>query len=886
MKPFFSWSIRTHLLLLVTLALLPALGIILYSGLGNRTRAIRDAEAKVVRMEQYLAENQLRNVEKTRQLLITLARLPILRKQAASETASLFRDILKQNPYLSNILAADENGEVFASALPFTKINIADRRYFRDTLKNRDLTVGEYTVSRSAGRPAIHFAYPITADGKRVRGAIIAAFDLNYYVRLFAQANLPEGSAMTLVDSGGTRIYRYPHPEKYYGVHDLPEMRKRMSGASRKGTFIAPGVDGVKRLYAFERLELLTPFSYLFIRVGIPADAVVASAQSSLTRNLLLMGLATLMALCFTWLLGELFFVRRLTNLVAASRKIGEGRLDTRSGLPHSGGEIGHLAKSFDEMAAALETREKERSLADEALMESEKRLQLVLQGSMDGFWDWNMKTREVRHSDRWAEMLGYRPDEIEQDVRTWKSLVHPDDLPIVMKVFKEHLAGTRTQYQIEYRMHCKSGEWCWILDRGRVVEWSESGEPLRMSGTATDITEQKRVGDEKKMLERQLIQAQKMEAVGQLAGGIAHDFNNILTAIIGYGNLVLMKVETDEFIKQYAGQILAAADRGATLTRSLLAFSRRQPMNPEPVRLNEIIRNLQKLLERLIGEDIELATELSECEPVIRADSGQIEQIIMNLATNARDAMPEGGRLFVRTDLIEQTAESETIPGLDIPGRLALLSISDTGTGMEESVREKIFEPFFTTKEVGKGTGLGLAMVYGIVQQHGSHITVASTKGSGTSFSIYFPVYEGAPSKKLSNEAGPVSSGTEAILIVEDDEAIRDLTRKVLEGNGYQVITAVDGDDAIEKYRKQPDTIRLLILDLILPKKTGKDVFSVIREMDSGIKALFISGYTAEILEQKNLLNPQSTFLPKPITPKLLLQKVRDILDGSGTMK
>jgi len=886
MKPFFSWSIRTHLLILVTLAILPALGIILYSGLENRSRATMDAEAKVVRMEQYLAENQLRNVEKTRQLLITLARLSILRRHAAVETSSLFRDILKQNPYLSNILAADEKGEVFASAIPFSKLNIADRRYFRDALKNRDFTVGDYTISRTAKTPAIHFAYPITAGGKLPQGAIIATFNLNYYVRLFSQANLPEGSAMTLVDSGGTRIYRYPHPEKYYGVRDLPEMLERMSGTSRKGTFIAPGVDGVKRLYAFERLELLTPSSFLFMRVGIPADAVVASAQSSLTRNLLLMGLAALMALFFTWLLGELFFVRRLTNLVAASRKIGEGRLDTRSGLPYSGGEIGHLAKSFDEMAAALETREFERSLADEALMESEKRLQLVLQGSMDGFWDWNMKTREVRHSDRWAEMLGYRPDEIEHHVRSWKSLVHPNDLPDVLNVFKEHLEGRRSLYQIEYRMRSKSGKWRWILDRGRVVERSEGGKPLRMAGTATDITEQKRIAEEKKQLEKQLIQAQKMEAVGQLAGGIAHDFNNVLTAIVGYGNLLLMKIESDDFLKQYAGQILAAAERGASLTKSLLAFSRRQDMNPEAVGLNEIIRNLQKLLERLIGEDIELTTALSDREPVIMADSGQIEQIIMNLVTNARDAMPEGGRLSIRTETIEQLAASEPYPGLDKPGRFALLSISDTGTGMEQSVQEKIFEPFFTTKEVGKGTGLGLAMVYGIVQQHGGHITVSSSKGSGTTFSIYLPVHKGTPSVKPTKESGVVGSGTEAILIAEDDESIRDLTRKVLEGNGYRVITAVDGDDAIEKFREQPENIRLLILDLILPKRTGKDVFSIISEMNSAIEVLFISGYTAEILEQKKLLNAQSNFLPKPVTPKLLLQKVRNILDGTPELK
>lgn len=881
MKSFFSWSIRTHLLILVIMALLPALAIILYSGLENRLRAIKDAETTVTQLEQNLAENQLRNVERSRQLLMTLAKLPIVRNQSVEECTSLLRDLLKQNPCLSNILIADQNGTVFASALPFTKLNVADRGYFQEARQHRGFTVGEYTISRTAQKPAIHFAYPVFAENGVPRGVVIAAFDLCYYAQFFSKAKLPEGSALTLTDFHGTRIYRYPDTKKYFGVPDLPEMQKRMSGPAREGTFTAPGVDGVIRLYAFQRLNLLSTSSNFFIRVGIPAEAVVASAQASLSRNLILMGIAAIMALFFTWLLGELFFVRRLTTLVTASHRIGAGSLDTRSGLPHAGGEIGQLAKSFDEMAAALEKRDTERSLADAALMESEKRLSLVLQGSMDGFWDWNMQTMAVRQSDRWAEMLGYRPDEVEPHVRSWKSLVHPDDLPGVMNVFKEHLAGSRLQYQIEYRMRCKSGEWCWILDRGKVVEWDENGEPLRMSGTATDITARKRIEDDKKQLERQLIQAQKIEAVGQLAGGIAHDFNNILTAIVGYGNLLLMKLETDDLLRQYTGQILAAADRGAALTRSLLAFSRKQAMNPEPVRLNEIIEQIHKLLERLIGEDIELTTKLSVKNPLIMADSGQIEQILMNLVTNARDAMPEGGKISICTDQLEIDKAGLAIHALEKPGQYALLTVIDTGTGIDDSMKEKIFEPFFTTKEVGKGTGLGLAMVYGIVQQHDGHITVSSSKGSGTSFSIYIPVHEGSQQKNRSSDPDTVSTGTESILIAEDDEIIRELTRNVLEANGYHVITAVDGDDAIDKFFEHRKTVGMLVLDLMLPKRNGRDVCLTIRKIKSDIKVLFISGYTAEILKQKKLLDSHSNFLPKPVTPKLLLQRVRETLDG-----
>lgn len=770
MKSFFSWSIRTHLLLLVTLAIIPSLAIALHSGLELRSQAKKEAGDRALRIERAMAFHQERVTENTRQLLMTLAKLPIVSDSHEAACSSFLRSLLQQNPYCANILIANTRGEVFASGLPIASINISDRQYFREALTNRDFTVGQFAVSRSARKPVIHFAYPVTDAQGRVAAVIVAAFDLTYYGRLLSEAMLPAGSALAITDSRGTRLYRYPESARYFGATDLPEMVLRMSDTEDEGTFIAPGVDGVVRLYAYRRMNLDERGHHLFIRVGIPAGAVAAAEQAALARNLTLMGAASLLAFLFAWFLGDIFFLRRLIRLVDASAMLGHGKLDTRSGIPHGDGEIGRLANSFDEMAAALEQRERERIQAEEALMESEKRLKLVIQGSNDGFWDWDMKTGEVRHSDRWAEMLGYRPDEIVPSVRSWKSLVHPDDIPAAMQVFREHLDGLRSQYRIEYRMRNKAGEWLWILDRGKVVEWDGNGAPLRMSGTATDISERKRVEEEKKSLQNELLQAQKMEAVGRFAGGIAHDFSNILTAIVGYGTLLLTKVEKDELTREYTEQILSATDRGACLTRSILAFSRKQSTKPEPLSLNDLLVQMEKFLSRLIGEDVELRTVLSPLNPIVMADGCQLEQVLMNLATNARDAMPGGGSFSIRSDFLELNSESAALHGLVSPGRYGVLWVSDTGTGMDNEIRDRIFEPFFTTKEMGKGTGLGLAMVYGIIMQHGGHINVSSEPGRGTSFTIYLPAHEGFLAGVVNSEADSVTGGSETILLAEDD--------------------------------------------------------------------------------------------------------------------
>ncbi len=393
---------------------------------------------------------------------------------------------------------------------------------------------------------------------------------------------------------------------------------------------------------------------------------------------------------------------------------------------------------------------------------------------------------------------------------------------------------------------------------------------------TATDITE-------RRQLEGQLRQAQKMEAVGQLAGGVAHDFNNILTAISGYGNLLLMKLQADDPLRHNVEQILSSSERAARLTQSLLTYSRKQIINPKPVDINALVNRIALLLRRLIGEDIDLRTKLADARLMVMADSVQIDQALMNLSTNARDAMPSGGSLLIETARTVLDDDFKKLHAFGGKGAFALISITDTGLGMDEATRQRIFDPFFTTKDVGRGTGLGLAMVYGIVKQHNGLITVYSEPGNGSCFRIYLPLMPGDDSREDDVAAAlPVPRGAETVLLAEDDDAVRNLTRTVLEQFGYRVIEARDGEDAVAKFSENADTVSLAILDVVMPKKNGLDTYNRLQELKPGIKALFMSGYTADIIHKKGILEKGLLFISKPSSPGDLLRKVREALDGA----
>ncbi len=387
----------------------------------------------------------------------------------------------------------------------------------------------------------------------------------------------------------------------------------------------------------------------------------------------------------------------------------------------------------------------------------------------------------------------------------------------------------------------------------------------------------------ERKQLEGQLRHAQKMDAIGQLAGGIAHDFNNILTAIVGYASIMQLKLPDDSSLKKNAEQIAATAERGAALTQGLLAFSRKQASNPVVVDLNEVISRVHQLLLRLISEDIHLEINLYPQALAIMADSGQIEQVLMNLATNARDAMPQGGAIVISTEAVSLDNDFVLARGFGTPGRYTLLTCTDSGDGMESEIVKHIFEPFYTTKEMGKGTGLGLSIVYGIIKKHNGYIICHSGLGLGTIFQIYLPLLDSIPTVSEENVPIKVEDIREGncILLAEDNDTTRILGKEILEEFGYSVIEAVDGEDAVGKFREHSALISLVLLDVIMPKMNGREVYDAIQCIRPDMRVLFYSGYAKDVVISQGGLEEGMNYLPKPFTPKELLMKIREVLDN-----
>jgi two-component system cell cycle sensor histidine kinase/response regulator CckA len=397
------------------------------------------------------------------------------------------------------------------------------------------------------------------------------------------------------------------------------------------------------------------------------------------------------------------------------------------------------------------------------------------------------------------------------------------------------------------------------------------AGNPSGFVHVMNDVTERLRAEEGARRMEKHLAETQKMEAVGQLAGGIAHDFNNILTGIMGYCNVLLMRLHSENALSPFVSKIMSAAERAVLLTQGLLTFGRRQPVNPRPADLNSLVSANKEFMGRVIGEEIEIRFEPCPHALPVYVDAVQFEQILLNLSSNARDAMLKGGLITVRT----------SADGPEVPRPFAYLVFSDTGAGIEEEAMKRIFEPFFTTKEIGKGTGLGLSVVWSIVEQNGGRISVESAVGKGTVFTIALPLLKG---KTEAADAGAEKAGiggTETILLVEDDDTVRDMARAVLEGVGYTVIPAADYNAAISLFDGNRERISLAILDVVMPKRDGRVMFEEMRARNPGLKSLFISGYAGDVLGMKGVDSGSRGFLKKPFSPVELVSRVREILDS-----
>jgi two-component system NtrC family sensor kinase len=470
----------------------------------------------------------------------------------------------------------------------------------------------------------------------------------------------------------------------------------------------------------------------------------------------------------------------------------------------------------------------------------------------------------------------GYTLEEVMgQNPRVLKSGLMPDE--VYKRLWETVSAGGVWQGELCNKK--KNGELYWELVHISPLRNTE-GVITSYLALKDDITAIRRAEDEKKALREQLFHSQKMESVGKLAGGIAHDFNNILTAISGYGSLLEMEAKEGTPSREYVRKILSSVERAVNLVQGMLTFSRKKDSDLKPEDVNAIVRNVEDLLIRLIGEKVKLVIALADKECVVVADSGQIEQVLMNLAANARDAMPEGGSLFISTGIVKLDHEFIKLHKYGKVGLYGVISVSDTGMGMDEKTKSRIFEPFFTTKEVGKGTGLGLAIVYGIMKQHDGHINVYSEPGKGTTFKMYLPMAASRAVREEQQELQPVAGGRETILLADDDGDVRDVIASVLKGSGYKVIEAINGEDALHKFNDNKENIQLLVVDVMMPGKNGREVYDEIRKARPDMRTLFMSGYAEEVISETIILEEGLNFISKPVSPAGMLRKVRTVLD------
>ncbi len=524
-----------------------------------------------------------------------------------------------------------------------------------------------------------------------------------------------------------------------------------------------------------------------------------------------------------------------------------------------------------------------ERKQSEEALRRSEERLELALRGADLGLWDWDLTNDRLIVNERFAEMLGYAPGELIEAGYVMRSRIHPDDRPVASEIMRQHIAGETPAFEAEYRVQHRSGEYIWVLNRGRIFERDENGEPVRALGTHLDITQRHAIEDERRKLETRILHAQKLESLGILAGGIAHDFNNLLVGILGNADLAMLERDNDRADREYLDAIVTSAQRAAELCRQMLAYSGKGHFLVRPIDLNEVVREMAHLLSVSVSKRVSLHYNFATQMPVVEVDVTQMRQIIMNLITNASEAIGDAdGEIVIRTSTqyFDGAALTSSYWGQELePGTYVILEIADTGCGMDGETLARIFDPFFTTKFTGRG--LGMAAVLGIVRGHRGAVDVQSTVGKGTTFTVLLPASSKAPDSRVADpEMNLAWKGTGTVLVVEDEPEVLALVEKLLTRAGFDPITCRDGQEAIALFRKQAGSIRFVLLDMTMPRMSCVDTVRALQAIRRDVPIILTSGYSESEAAQTFEKDGIAGFLQKPYRATALYDVVRAAIE------
>lgn len=957
MKYFSSGSISKNLAFLVIVAMLPALAILLYTGIEQRRNSIEETKQDVLLLTHSMAEVQRDITRSSRQILSTLSLLPEVQTLDLQACTDIFAAVLAENPGFHNIALIDINGTVLTAGKAFKTTSFADRKHVREALTKKAFAAGEFIETRIGSKAqALPFAYPILDKAGNLKGALTTAVDLNRFTRFYEGTDLPENSFVSATDHQGLRLLYYPPKENTNPVGKAisPGAWRIASNAQEPGVFIRAGSDGKRRIFAFVQVRLSPEAPpYMYVWAGIPEAPVLESANKTLARNLLLLLLATALALFVAWILGRSRVILPIQYLVNMTRRFAEGDFERRSEQIDQANEFGTLTNAFNDMADSLASSQKE-------IQDNEARFRIAMDGldslvyvaDMDNYkilflnkygrklfgdvvgkpcwhslqkdqsgpccfctnkyllnndgqpgeiytWEfqntttnnwYHIQDRAIRWVDGRIVRLEIATDITNRKATETKLAEETERLAVTLRSIADGVITTDTEGRILLLNRVAETLTGWsnvqasgrplnevfnIIDdrtgqpfespvkkllagktlglveqttlidkKGRKIRISDSGAPIRdKTGKVIGIVLVFRDIREKLRTEQELTKIKKLESIGVLAGGIAHDFNNILAAILGNIDLSLRDKNLNENTQRRLMQAQTASFRARDLTQQLLTFSKGGQPIKEVASLAEVVQESAEFSLR--GDTVACSYDFPDDLWLVDIDKGQISQVIQNIIINASNAMPDGG-------LIEISGKNISTTEADISARAETqhyvkLDIRDTGIGIPANMLEKIFDPYFTTKQ--QGSGLGLAITHSIINKHGGSISVQSTPGVGSTFSIYLPasLQDSLPIQKIA--VCNYSTKKARILVMDDEEIVRDIAREMLTEIGHEVVSAKDGAEALQLYQHAIDSnmpIDLIIMDLTIPGGMGgKEAMKQILAIDSEARAIVSSGYS-----------------------------------------
>ena len=864
MKYLFYLPIRVQLLLITLMIAIPAIAIIVFNGMQQRERAISEAYSLTSLVAERVASEQKDTASDIEQLLVTLALMPDVRQQNKVSVQPLLLQLKALNPEYINILVADLSGKTWAAvSMPPPPSMLNDRRYFKNAITTGRISSGEYVISKSLAKPVFHFAYPYRNQSGKISGAIVVAISLEKHLGLLKSSRSYEDSNIVLLDHNGIILSRAVEPEKVIGKKYPEDPLQKMFAGPEDYSYRGIGSLNDERFISYRKIRLAgesTP--YMYVRVGIPVKSALASANRFMAKSIALLSTVLFGTLLLAYLIGKRSIADRISQLQQASNRIAEGDQKIRVSNSVIGGELGALAQSFDSMADKLAER-------DQAIRESEGRFKALSGASFGGIIIHNEGVI-LECNEGLSDIVGFSYQELIG--MNGLELIAPESLDTVLTNIR---CGYNQRYEVTgFR---KDGSRYPLAIKGKNVTYK--GHDVRVI-EFRDITDRKRAEEERTQLERQLLQAQKMESLGVLAGGIAHDFNNLLTVIIGNLELAQVRIQKESRAIDNIRNAEAAATRAADLTKQMLAYSGKGKFVIEGIDINQLLEEMLHMLEVSISKKAALRFNLTNHLPTIEGDATQIRQIIMNLVINASEAIGDkSGVISVSTgcmDCDKRYLKDVWLEENITEGLYVYLEIADTGCGMDKQTMAKVFDPFFTTKFTGRG--LGMAALLGIVRGHKGAIKIYSEPDKGTTFKILLPAGN-KPIESSNSESHQNNwKGSGTILLVDDEESVRTIGAELLKEFGFTILTANDGRDALAVFSKTPD-IDLVILDLTMPHMDGEQCFRELRQIKADVKVIISSGYNEQEVTQKFAGKGLAGFIQKPYKLSVLKETLSNIL-------